>query len=61
MREYIEIKLYKEDLQAVRLKYLQLSREIEDRKGHESHLEHSVSKLGIFINDLVRGAWKNDL
>jgi len=48
-----EITIYTDNLDAVKRKYLQLSREIEDRKGHETHLEHSVSKLGIFLGDLL--------
>lgn len=47
-----QITVYESDLDAVRKKYLQLSREIGARAGHESHLEHSVSKLGIFLQDI---------
>ena len=49
----VKISINEKDLEAVKLKYRQLSREIDERKGHESHLEHSISKLGIFLEDML--------
>ena len=52
MSRYIEQKIYWDEVEAVKLKYRQLAREIEDGASI-SDLEHSVSKLGIFIEGLL--------
>ncbi len=39
------------ELKAARQKYLQMGGEIEDKEGH-SNLQHSHSKLGIFLAEI---------
>ena len=41
-------------------KLRQLSREIEKRKPHETHLQHSVWKLASFLADEVPG-WRESM
>jgi len=57
--ESVTVKIYDDDLEAVKKKYRQLFVEIEERKGHESHLEHSISKLGIFLEQMLgHNVWR---
>lgn len=45
------------DLGDARRKYRQLVREIEQGKGHQTHLLHSAYKLGQFLDEAMFGAF----
>jgi hypothetical protein len=44
-------------LAAARKKYRQLVREIEAGADHQAKLEHTASKLGIFLDTALNGAF----
>ncbi len=51
--EYVTIKVYLKDFEAIPKKYRQLGREIGlSDSNNRSDMEHSHSKLGCFLEDL---------
>lgn len=46
-----------EYMRDARRKYRQLVREIEQGKGHQTHLLHSAYKLGSFLDTAMNGAF----